>query len=172
MKGQNTKMKYARDISGKRLHIEEVDRGLNGYYCLGCELEVIAHQGGYMDWHFKHYAKDKKKAEVKCTVYNESYRHKVAKELLLKNKTIKVPALYKFEGNSKYKVMDPQFIDAHFARPEITFFEDENGEVRSSQKAEIKDFLIKPDITFLMKKASQFFWLSLLKLTILAERNY
>lgn len=115
-----------------------------------------AKKGEHKKHHFSHDPKDIA-IKGKCTYSDETERHKIAKDILQRIKQIKVPALYKYppqvvEGKS-YKIRDAQVIKAFSVRNEISFYEDENGNLSYGSniysETGIKKYaLIRPDITF------------------------
>lgn len=147
---------YARNIENVVKHISEVESGRKGYYCMGCGREMQAKKGEKRAKHFAHDPKDVLN-KGKCTYSDETYRHKLAKEILQRIKQIKVPPLYKYpppgiEGRP-YKLRDSEFISTESVQIELTFFEDEEGCIDygkniNLQPSSDKFLLIKPDVTF------------------------
>lgn len=147
---------YAKTIENIEVHISQVESGRKGYYCLGCDREMQAKKGLHLAHHFAHDPKDVLN-KGKCTYSDETYRHKLAKEILQRIKQIKVPTLYKYpppgvEGRP-YKLKDAEFISAESVRIELTFFEDGEGYVDYGKNINVepdsnKFLLIKPDVTF------------------------
>lgn len=147
---------YAFNLKNEEIHISEAESGRKGYYCLGCKREmqaVLSIISGRISY-FRHDAKAVK-GQGKCTYSDETYRHRIAKEILARLKRIKVPPVYKYppNGNSGkvYQLADAKLIEAHSVGVERSFFEDDNGEIHC-QKSEIpineKHLLIRPDLTF------------------------
>lgn len=74
---------------GKLVHISEVNRGKNcGCICPNCQGELTARQGEVREHHFSH-AKG-----ADCGYGQETALHKLAKEILSKEKTMVIPAVY------------------------------------------------------------------------------
>lgn len=73
---------YARNIKGEERYIMHPDviRGRKGYRCIGCDEEMEARKGPKLQY-FAHVPTDVKNGR-KCTFSNETYRHKIAKEIL------------------------------------------------------------------------------------------
>ncbi len=146
---------YANDIKGQAKHISQVESGKKSYYCRGCGKEMIAKKGERKH----HFAHDPKDVTIigKCTYSDETYRHILAKDILQKIKQIKVPALYKLppigiEGKPN-KIRDSHVIFAETVRNELTFYEDENGNVCHGRNINFESgskklHLITPDVTF------------------------
>jgi hypothetical protein len=115
-----------------------------------------AKKGDILEHHFSHDPKDILQ-KGKCTYSDETYRHKLAKDILQRIKEIKVPTLYKYppqgiEGKP-YKIKDAQIIKAHTVRNELSFYEDENGEIAWGRNIDFeedntKHLLIRPDVAF------------------------
>ena len=144
---------YAYDDQGDPKHISQVASGKKGYLCMGCNWEMIARKGPKRDHHFAH-APRHYDDTGKCTYSDETYRHKLAKEILQRTKEIRVPAVYVFseDGEHARKLRDPVTVKATTVRNEIQFYEDENGEVRWGRKVDFgvkeRHFIIQPDVTF------------------------
>ena len=149
---------YAFDIKNIPKHISEVESGKKGYYCMGCGREMQAKKGGILTHHFAHDPKDILK-KGKCIYSDETYRHKLAKEILQRIKQIKVPNLYKYpslgiEGKPN-KLREAWTVVASTVKNELTFYEDENGTICYGRdivfEGTEKFLLIKPDVTFFDK---------------------
>lgn len=147
---------YAYNIKDEIIDISEAISGRKGYYCLGCKREmqaVKAHIVGRMSF-FRHDAQAVK-GQPKCTYSDETYRHKIAKEILFRLKKIKVPAVYKYppvgyDGKANL-LSEARLIEAYSVGIERSFFEDENGQIHCQKGAlsvNEKHLLIKPDVTF------------------------
>jgi len=150
---------HAIDLKGVIKHISEVESGKNGYYCRSCGAELVARKGEIRSHYFAHVSTDLN-IERKCTYSNETYRHKIAKEILQRIKKIKVPILYKFPpaGISGWamKLREAETIEAFSVKNERQFYEDENGNIKHGKnidfkKNEKKHLLIQPDVTFFDK---------------------
>ena len=155
---------YANNVRMEEIHISKAESGRKGYFCQGCQKEmqaVISRLPNRISY-FRH-DYNAIKGLPKCTYSDETYRHKLAKQLLIALKRVKVPALYKYPpkdiGGVPMFLSEPKFIEAEYVRPELYFYENEMGEVRWSRSIsseESKYLLLKPDIVFLMKMRSQF----------------
>ena len=66
---------WAKDIKSNYIHISEAESGLKGYYCLGCDKELIAAKGDRQAHHFRHYAKNIDKEKIECVVASRNYRY-------------------------------------------------------------------------------------------------
>jgi hypothetical protein len=153
---------YARRITdGEVIHISVVERKDTGrgpgYYCLGCDrrlqavLTVIDNRMNF----FRHDA-EAVKGKPKCTYSDETYRHKLAKDLLQLAKRIKVPNLYKYsldkENPRKYLIKESHYVEAAVVLNEHYIYENEAGEIACSRNKEIettKSLFMKPDVLFL-----------------------
>lgn len=161
---------YAEDLNGNTLHISEVTKtGRKGYFCPAChnELQAIKPKLRIRSY-FRHDAKLVKN-KGKCTYSNETYRHKLAKEALQRLKRIKVPSLYKYppsesiESHLPNLIRKAEFIHANKVEIELTFFEDENGEIRWGRNhVEEKHLLIRPDATFFNNKGKPILFIELI----------
>lgn len=146
---------YAENTKGEVIFIENVESGRKGYFCLGCKKQMQAmkaHIEGRKSF-FRHDPEFITKGETKCTYSDETYRHKLAKNILLREKAIKVPSVYKYAPKGvkgqAYKLRDSHVIVAHKVRQEVSFFENELGEVKFGHwPEEPKCLLVRPDIVF------------------------
>lgn len=146
---------YALNLKGDVIHASEANSGRQGYYCLGCKKEMQAvrsKKSNRIDY-FRHDPKDVV-SESKCTYSDETYRHKLAKEILQRLKRIKVPAVYKYppkghEGLANL-LEEPKYIEAAHVGIEVTFYEDESGVIHygSNKEIESRFLIVRPDITF------------------------
>lgn len=146
---------YARNLQGIEIHITEAESGAKGYFCLGCDRELQAVKSNLKNRisYFRHAPSDIK-IERKCTYSDETHRHKLAKRILLQNKYIKVPPVYKFppkgvDGLANF-LKDSEVVNAYNIRSEVTFYEDESGNIKWNQNAGVdeKFLIVKPDIVF------------------------
>jgi|WetSurMetagenome_2_1015567.scaffolds.fasta_scaffold20925_2 hypothetical protein len=147
---------YAYNVRMEEIHISQAVSGRKGYYCLGCQkemqavLSILPNRISY----FRH-DHNAIKGLPKCTYSDETYRHILAKQLLIALKRVKVPTLYKYppkgiEGVPMF-ISGSKFIEAEHVKAELYFFENEMGEVqwsRSISSEESKYLLLKPDIAF------------------------
>lgn len=146
---------YALTLKGEEIHVSEAESGANGYLCLGCTNELVAVKSllpNRIDY-FRHLAIDVD-IERKCVYSDETHRHKLAKRILLQNKFIKVPPIYKYppkgqEGLANI-IKESEIIEAHDVKPEITFYEDLDGKIHwgSNENVDERFLTIKPDIAF------------------------
>jgi len=128
---QNT---YAKNKLGIEVFVADVPSGRKGYFCMGCEREMEAVKTKIQNrkQFFRHVATDVVGGK-KCTYTDEDYRRKLATEVLLRSKRVKVPALYKFSAQQKDKAMliaEAKFIEAASVSVKIEFYEDQNGNIR------------------------------------------
>lgn len=137
--------------------IEQKDKGLGtGYSCMGCNrpmqavLSIIDNRKKF----FRHHITEK--GVKKCTYSDESYRHKLAKDILQMEKNIAVPNLYKYvyekDNKRKFLIKESTIIEADKVLIEHYLYENENGEIEFSKEKKDKtdnELLIKPDVLFL-----------------------
>lgn len=147
---------YALDVNSKEVYIGDVERGRKGYFCIGCEKEMQAVKPKTIRAYFRHDVRFDP-VEKKCTYSDETYRHKLAKEILQTERKIKVPALYKYppkgEAGEPILISKSRYVEASHVSNELFFYEDEDGEVRFGRNKDVKDryLLVKPDVTFFDK---------------------
>lgn len=156
---QREETQYAKNIKGEEFHISEVERGRKGYYCIDCEGEMVACHSDYdRSWYFRHHVTDVK-IERKCTFSNETYRHRIAKDILQRIKQIKVPAIDKYAPkgtDGMMRLKEAQVIHGHTVGIKYQFYEDEAGQIRWMSKpdwertgpSKKKRHIIQPDVTF------------------------
>lgn len=146
---------YAFNIEGIEIHISQAKSGRKGYFCLGCkrEMQAVISRKENRTSYFRHDPKDVKK-DSKCVYRDETYRHKLAKNILQRLKKIKVPALYKYppkdtEGQA-YLIEEAKYVEASEVKIERTFYEDEFGKISYGRNPEIDEryLIVKPDVTF------------------------
>lgn len=140
---------------GSTIFIDDAESGKKGYYCLGCKRELVAVKRSRRNWlsYFRHYVEDST-IGTKCTYRDETYRHKIAKEVLQRMKRIRVPDIVKFpppnvEGLVNI-LQESRIIEAAYVENELQFYEDVNGEIHHGRNVEIdeKFLLIQPDVIF------------------------
>ncbi|MCB4800249.1 hypothetical protein [Neotamlana laminarinivorans] len=142
----------------KHIHISEAKSGLNGYYCLGCKKEMQAVKGQIREHYFRHHAKDVDKNNTECVVANRKYRELIARDILQRLKRLKVPAIYKYppknSDGAPNLLEQSKTIQAFSVKSELTFYEDEECNVRYGQNPNIEErhLLIRPDISFFNEK--------------------
>lgn len=142
----------------KHIHISEAKSGLNGYYCLGCKKEMLAAKGQLREHYFRHHAKDVDKNNTECVVANRKYRELIARDILQRLKRLKVPAIYKYppknSDGAPNLLEQSKTIQAFSVKSELTFYEDEECNVRYGQNPNIEErhLLIRPDISFFNEK--------------------
>lgn len=151
---------WAKNADSVELHISQAKSGQQDYFCIGCHAEMSAKKSKnelrYKS-HFAHVATDVR-IERKCTFSSETYRHKIAKEILQRLKCIKVPALKVFSGDSRKCIVlkEAHFIHAHSTKVELPVFEDEKGSIIHGKSKEHSDrhLLFQPDVTFFDKNGN------------------
>jgi hypothetical protein len=150
---------WAKDKNQKERHISEIEviRG-RGYTCIECGQEMIAKKSDLelRRHHFAHFAVDVIN-KGKCTFSNETYRHKIAKDILQMSKKIKVPSLYKFPPSDydgkPNKLEDSKFIEAGRVEIQMQFYENKSGKIcwgrnNNEEDDKIKYNLFEPDVSF------------------------
>lgn len=150
--------KFAYDIKDDIIFIDDAQSGRKGYFCMGCEKEMQAVKSRVVGRasYFRHDAQAVKHSG-KCTYSDETYRHKLAKEILQSTKRVKLPPVYKFDTNNIGQAMllnESTFIDAHHVSIELYFYEDDNGIIKwgKNEEVENRNLIIKPDVTFFNNK--------------------
>lgn len=150
--------KYAHDVKNEILFIGDAKSGRKGYFCMGCGKEMQAVKSKIIgrESYFRHDALAVKHSG-KCTYSDETYRHKLAKEILQSTKRIRVPPVYKFDPANNGQAMlihESAFVEAHSVAVELQFYEDDEGIINwgrnDSRKA--RNLIIQPDITFFNKQ--------------------
>lgn len=148
---------YALNTKDETIHISEAESGRKGYFCLGCgrELQAVKQTKENRISYFRH-DHNSLKGEGLCAYSDETYRHQLGKQILLNYKKVKVPAVYKYPPKNSVGLIanlisKEKYIEASFGKAELTFYEDDNGEIhyeKMSQDSTQKHQLIRPDITF------------------------
>jgi hypothetical protein len=148
----------ALDSQGNEIRIEDAASGARGYFCSSCGAEMVAYKKRRRnESHFQHRPRFKGE-EILCVWANETYRHKVAKQILQRLKRVKVPALYAirppdYEGPVDC-ILAEAFIEAPIILAERCIFEDEQGKPCFARYLEFKEYkgekelLVRPDIIF------------------------
>lgn len=154
---------WAKDKNQIERYIKDkkVVRG-KGYTCIDCGQEMIAKKSDLelKRHHFAHFAVDVVN-KGKCTFSNETYRHKIAKDILQILKKIRVPPLFKsppsnFDGKPN-KLRDSEFIEAHTVEIQMQFYETNEGKIcwgrgKNFEEDKTKFNLFEPDVSFFNKK--------------------
>lgn len=154
---ENLQNRYANNVQSTTIYIDDAESGRKGYYCMGCTREMEAVKTKIVDRasYFRHYVK-KNSPKNRCTYSDKTYRHKLAKENLLTNKRIKVPAVYKYSDNDSdpaILIKPAEIIEAHNVHAKLSFYEDESGNIKWTEATDFDTeyLLYKPDITFFDK---------------------
>lgn len=152
---------YAFNHNFKEIHISDIpysERGIRAkYYCMGCKEQMQAVKSVRRLPHFRHHTHPNS-PKRKCTYSDESYRHKLAKDILEVKKAIKVPKVYKYDPerlNPAKFLKDSEIIMCHKVLKEHHLFEDVNGELKIMHKPDtslVAGLWVKPDVMFLNKK--------------------
>ncbi|MFD2247206.1 hypothetical protein [Pontibacter ruber] len=146
---------YAKYNTGEVLHITSAQSGANGYYCIGCNSQMIAYFGKRQP-HFKHHPNDVEKSQ-ECTWSDETYRHKIAKEILQRLKEVRVPkvsiAVPKEHGGGSVTIAPASTVRASKVLIERYIYEDEHGQIKIGKEFDDmggrRHLLVKPDVLFL-----------------------
>lgn len=144
---------YAKNRKEDVVYILDAESGRKGYWCISCdkEMQAVHFKNEFFKSYFRHDAKDVK-IERKCTFRNEEYRHKLAITILQEYKEVKIPPVYKFSPDGKKAILleTAKNILASSVKAELTFYEDEEGNVKWGKNPEIEEkyLLFRPDITF------------------------
>lgn len=147
---------FALDKDGNRIDIVDAQSGLHDYLCPceDCKTAMVAVKCTKRRAFFRHYAKDVQ-WKARCTYSDAKERSKIAKEILARIKSIKVPSVFKepppgVEGNPK-RLRGPQIINAYKVEAAVYFYEDQNFNIGASHKQDtplLKE-VFKADIVFL-----------------------
>src|SRR5688572_18228971 len=88
---------FAHDADGKEITIRQAQSGRRGYYCPDCKkmMEAVKPLQQKPRPYFRHIATNIT-LEPHCTYSDETYRHKIAKEVLVRTKSIRVPRVPKY----------------------------------------------------------------------------
>lgn len=150
---------FAHDADGKEITIQSALSGRRGYFCPDCKrmMEAVKPLQLKPRPYFRHVATDVLKDLQPCTYSDESYRHKIAKEILVRTKSIKVPKVPKyppkgFDGPTK-QVAPSTTITAHTVQVERDFYEDENQNLHWGRfEGSEKNSIVRPDVIFFNNK--------------------
>ncbi|WP_188501688.1 competence protein CoiA family protein [Pontibacter amylolyticus] len=150
---------FAKYITGEVFHITSAQSGANGYYCIGCSSEMIAYLGRIRQPHFRHHPNDVDKSS-ECTWSDETYRHKIAKEILQRLKEVRVPKVSigvpKEYGGGSITISPSRIVKASSVLIERYIYEDEYGQVKFGKSFDSmggkRHLLVKPDVLFLDEK--------------------
>lgn len=84
---QKNIIKYAKHITTQNIvHIDDVPRGLKcKCICIECSSEMLAIRGISKTWHFRHFV------DSNCKGGQETAIHKLAKQIIVNNNSIKLP---------------------------------------------------------------------------------
>ena len=150
---------WANDVKGNPIHISQAESGAKGYYCMGCtkQMQAVKFKNVNHQSYFRHHIIDTDTSRVECVHASKEYREKLAYFYFMRVKQIKVPAVYKFppkgeEGNP-ILLEEAKTITAHRVERELTFYENEEGEIKWGKNPEIEErfLLIRPDAVFFDK---------------------
>ncbi|WP_372746112.1 hypothetical protein [Lutibacter sp.] len=163
-----------RESDSKEIHITDLsaeEKGKKGYRCLGanCGNQLIAvpvRKNPKHKPYFKHAPINILNGEVKCSFSNAEYREALASSILTGLRRIKVPPIYKVnpENPDEYKLIEEsKYIDAFSVQSQVTFFEDEEGNIHWGKKPNIKNrFIIRrPDVVFFNEKGNPVLFIEL-----------
>lgn len=145
---------WAKNLEGNYIHISEAQSGAQGYYCLGCDKEMLAAKGLIKKHYFRHVVKDADNSKKECVNSSREYREKLAYYYFMRVKKITLPAVYKYppKGIDGFPnlIEEKQTIYAHRVDREVTFFEDENGVIHSGKNTKVDEryLWIRPDAVF------------------------
>jgi hypothetical protein len=146
---------YAYNLKQIPIHISEAESGRKGYLCMGCngEMQAVKSTLANRISYFRHDAKDVIN-RTKCTYSDESYRHKIAKEILQRIKRVKVPSLYKYPplhtDGKAILLKESKFVIADTVGIEMNFYENDEGKVCWGSGVSFKesDLIFRPDVAF------------------------
>lgn len=148
---------WAFDRTNEPIHISLAESGLKGYFCMGCNKEMVAIKMKKNPNHksyFRHHVTDVDHIKEDCVYSSKEYREKLAYFYFMRVKEIKVPALYKYppkgEDGIPMLLQEATTIVANRIEREVTFFEDEEGIIHSGKNIKIDDryLWVRPDAVF------------------------
>lgn len=147
----------AKNVKGEHIYIENAESGRKGYFCIGCDKPMQANIQKKNPNHrsyFSHIPVDLSKGEKKCSYSNREQRELIATDILQRIKRIKVPEVLKFppkgtKGNP-VELEKSKFITTHKVRSQLTFYEDEEGNIHHGKNPKIEEryLLLRPDVIF------------------------
>jgi hypothetical protein len=146
---------YAFNVKGDIIFAPDAESGQKGYFCLGCNrlMQAIKPIKGKFFPYFRHDSKASK-GLPNCTYRDETFRHKLAIDILQIEKQIKVPDVLKYPptgiDSPPNLLVESHYIIAESAQIELTFYEDDNCVIRwgKSENIDRKNLLIRPDVSF------------------------
>ncbi len=148
---------WAKDVQDSPIHISQAKSGAQGYYCMGCDKDMVAAKGLKKKHYFRHLAIGVDTSKVECVHASRVYREKLAYFYFQRTKTITVPDVYKYppRGVEGYPMLlqEKETIIAHKVEKEVTFFEDKSGKIHRVKNAKVDErFLwVRPDAVFFDK---------------------
>ncbi|WP_156108966.1 competence protein CoiA family protein [Hymenobacter sp. APR13] len=153
-----TECDRALDANGLEISIALAQSGANGYFCIGCGRELVAHIGLVNQPHFKHHPRYSVQ-DNRCTYSTETHRHQLAKSILQRLARVKVPSVYQYAlaGWQRHQLQATRFVEAHEVLIERNIYEDQHGRVRWERSSErpfddqegTRELLVRPDVLFL-----------------------
>jgi hypothetical protein len=151
---------WAIDIKENAVHITNAKSGAQGYYCMGCgeEMQGVKFKNPKYQSYFRHHVSNIDTNKIECVVASRNYRERIASAILNRLKSVKVPTLYKYppKGIEKLPMLLEQSkeINASYVKSELTFYEDEEGNIKWGKNLNIQDryLLVRPDVTFFDSK--------------------
>lgn len=150
---------WALDQTDEPIHISQAESGAKGYFCMGCnkEMQAVKMKNPKHQSYFRHHTKDVDHSKEECVHSSREYRERLAYFYFMRVKQIKVPPVYKYpakiEDGQPMLIAEATTITAHSIERELTFYEDENGEIKwgKNPKVEERYLLIRPDAVFFNK---------------------
>lgn len=104
---------YAEDAQGRIVHVDEVSRGLKcNCHCPCCGEPLQARQGDEREHGFKHHSKERR---ANLNICYEVIMYKLAEQIILENKRIKVPSYYHIFPAKVLDFVDVK-VDSHYER--------------------------------------------------------
>lgn len=166
---------WAENSKHEPIHISDAISGKKGYFCPRCDAELQAKKGVERIHHYAHDPTDRK-IKGKCDYSDETYRHKVAKEILQRILKIKVPSLIKLapEGveGIPMVIRAARTIEASSAKIQMSFYEDENGEIKWGGNVCEKFLTFIPDVAFFDVKGDPILLIELVATNKISAEKY
>jgi len=147
---------WAYDLKSAPIHISKAKSGAQGYYCIGCtkEMQAVKKKNVKHKSYFRHHVIDVDNSKIECVHASREYRERLAYFHFQREKQITVPEIYKYPPKGvdgcPLLISEKRTIKAAKIVRELTFYENENGEVLWGKNPEIEErfLLIRPDATF------------------------
>ena len=154
--------RYALNDDNEIVPISNVQRGEKGFRCRGClkEMSAVKQSRSSREDFFRHLVKGINENERECIYSNETYRHKIAKELLQKLKRLRLPELIKYSSDKKLKgkIIKGRIDSKNSFKADrvliehyVSFNEVFDIEISNQKTFNDAEYWIQPDLIFIIK---------------------